>query len=152
MRNDPSLIVKKHKGHLIFEQKNRKFTRIHFDRQVRLIFTSDSYDCCRIKDLSMSGMFVYGAFQEQIGEQCHINLIQRGSSTTLTFQASGKVARKNDKGVAIEFVTMSFDSYMFLQTTLIYEVEDPLSIGHEFPENSPFQITDQFPTELIVIA
>ena len=145
MLNEPSLFVKEREGQLIFGQKNRKFTRIHFDRQVRLDFASDSYDRCRIKDLSMAGMFVYGAFQEQIGEICQINLIQRGSSTTLTLQAAGKVVRKNDQGLAIEFVKMSFDSYMFLQTTLIYEVEDPLSIGHEFPENSPFQLTDQLP-------
>jgi hypothetical protein len=38
---------------------------------------------------------------------------------------------------------MSFDSYMFLQVTLLYEAEEPLSIGFELPDNCPFEISDR---------
>ena len=45
------------------ESKKRKFSRIHFDRHVKLDFSADSFDACQIKDLSLTGMFVMGAFQ-----------------------------------------------------------------------------------------
>ena len=127
---------------IVEPDKRRKFTRIHFDRLVNLGFTDNSYDHCRIQNLSISGMFAIGTFQQQIGENCHIDLVQKGISTNLTLRASAKVVWTNDEGVAVEFTSMTFDSYMFLQTTLLCEVENPLSIVCEFPDNCPFQITD----------
>ena len=49
----------------------------------------------------------------------------------------------NDEGIAIEFTSMTFDSYMFLQVALLSEVEDPLPLVIELPEECPFEIIDQ---------
>ena len=128
---------------MIVKSKKRKFSRIHFDRHVKLDFSVGSFDDCRIKDLSLTGMFAIGIFKQNVGENCIVNLFQKGISSNLNLQASAKVARRNDEGIAIEFTSMSFDSYMFLQVTLLYEAEEPLSLGLELPDNCPFEISDR---------
>jgi len=130
-------------GMIVEPDKRRKFTRIHFDRLVNFVFTDNSYDHCRIQNLSISGMFAIGTFQQQIGENCHIDLVQKGISTNLTLRTSAKVVWTNDEGIAIEFTSMTFDSYMFLQVALLSEVEDPLPLVIELPEKCPFEIIDQ---------
>lgn len=145
MKIDASLYSKHDQYCLNDGQRKRKFTRIHFDRQVNLDFFTDSYDSCQIKDLSLTGMYVLGSFQHHVGEHCLLNLIQTGSSSGLSLLASAKVIRKDDEGIAIEFSSMSSDSYMFLQVILLYEAEDPLFVGVELPENCPFEILDKLP-------
>lgn len=125
------------------EQKKRVFKRISFDRYVRLDFLSESFDNCQIKNLSLTGMFVIGAFQDKIGEYCLVKLFQKGMSSNVKLLASANVVRTNDEGIAIEFNSMSFDSYMFLQVTLLYEAEEPMVIALELPEECPFEISDK---------
>ncbi len=47
------------------------------------------------------------------------------------------------KGMAIKFATMSNDSYMFLQATLLYGAEEPFAMGLELPDKCPFEISEQ---------
>jgi len=124
----------------------RTFTRIHFDHKVSLEFISDSYDSCQIKNLSLTGMFATGAFQKHEGKHCLVNLVQTGIPTDLCLQASAKVIRKSDEGLAIKFTSMPFDSYMLLQAILLSEGEYYLAARHHLSdENCPFEITDQLP-------
>ncbi len=125
------------------EQRKRKFDRISFDRHVKLDFHSESYDICRIKNISLTGMFIKGTFQQKVGEHCLVTIFQKGISSDLIFKAIGNVVWLNDKGIAINFFSMSFDSYMFLQVTLLYEAKEPLSIVLELPEECPFGISEQ---------
>ena len=60
-------------------------------------------------------------------------------------QALAKVVRVTDEGLAIEFTKMTFDSYMYLEVVLLYEAQQPLFIGLELPDDSPFQIIDEKP-------
>lgn len=122
--------------------QERKYTRIHFARTVYLDFFTDRHDNCRIKNLSLTGMCVIGSFRKSIGEYCLISLEQRGLTSNLSLLALGKVVRKNDSEMALEFTSMTFESYMYLQVTLLYEAEEPLVIGLELPENCPFEIID----------
>lgn len=119
----------------------RKFIRVDFVQQARLDFQDIGYDPCRIKNISLTGMFVYGSFKQQVGEECIIRYSQTCTSSHFYFKATAKVARIMSDGIAIEFTSMPLDSYMLLQTTLLYEAVDPLAIGLELPENCPFEIT-----------
>jgi len=123
-------------------QNKRQFTRIHFTRKVRLQFDGTDYEFCQIKDLSLTGMFVFGSFKQKVGDTFIVNLCQTGASTKLAMNATAKVVWINDYGLAIQFKSMAFDSYMFLQTTLLYEAENPLFIGLELPEKRPFEIIE----------
>ena len=124
----------------MFREKKRLFTRIQFDRQVHLEFVERNYENCQLKDLNLTGMFVFGTFTRQVDETCFLVLDQKGESSDLSLQASARVVRTTDDGIAIAFTSMTFESYMFLQATLLYEAGDPITIGLEFPENCPFEI------------
>jgi hypothetical protein len=91
--------------------------------------------------MSLTGMFVFGDFNQQPEEECIIRYSQASTSSQFYFKARARVVRITDDGIAIEFVSMPLDSYMLLQTTLLYEAVDPLEIGLQLPDNCPFEIT-----------
>lgn len=124
------------------ESLKRQFSRLNFSREVKLDFQDASYFPCQIKNLSLSGMYVYSKFAENDGTSCHVTLTQVGPTSNLTIQAEAKIARQDNDGIAIQFVSMAQDSYMFLQVILLYEAEDPFIIGLEYPDNCPFELTD----------
>lgn len=127
------------------EHSKRSFSRITFHRRVTLEFISTKYEKCEIKDLSLSGMFVFGSFEQSLGDKCIVHFCQIGKSTDLCLQAMANVVRVTHEGLAIEFSEMTFDSYMYLEVALLYEARQPLVIGLELPDDSPFKITDEKP-------
>ena len=131
--------------HLIVDQKKRKFTRIFFDRLVDLNFFGDRFNHCLIKDLSLTGMFILHPIEQNIGEYCLVRLTQTSRYSGLSLHALAKVVRKNKQGIAIEFVSMSLDSYIFLQLSLLCEAEETLTVGLELPDNCPFEIVEKLP-------
>ena len=120
----------------------RKFHRINLNGKVNLKFTDDRYDCYQIKNLSLTGMFVIGNFQQQQVEDCHIELFHKEKSANNCLRASGKVIWSNNEGVGLKFTGMTFRSYMLLLTTLINKAKQPAIILREFPKNAPFEIHD----------
>jgi hypothetical protein len=47
--------------------------------------------------------------------------------------------RADENGLAVEFTSMPNDSYVSLQTLLLYNAKDPFGIRVEFPDDSPFE-------------
>lgn len=123
-------------------KEGRQYSRVNFHRKVNIDFHGSNYNEAQIRDLSLTGMFIFGVFQQKVGDYCLLNLVQTGATSDLSIHASAKVVRKDDEGIAIVFCAMSFDSYMFLQMSLLYEAEEPLVIGLELPEHCPFEIVD----------
>jgi hypothetical protein len=123
------------------QDNRRKFHRIDFDGKVSLNFTDDSFECCQIKNLSLTGMFVQGKFWEQEEEDCNIRIFHKEKSANNCLRASGKVVWSNDEGAGLQFTAMTFENYMLLLTTLINKADRPAIILREFPKNSPFEIT-----------
>lgn len=119
----------------------RRFIRIDVIQQARLDFNGTEYDLCRIRNLSLTGMYIAGDFNQKVGDVCIIRYSQTSTSSHFYFKAKAKIVRIAEDGVAIEFVSMPLDSYMLLQTTLLYEAVDPLAIGLELPDDCPFEIT-----------
>lgn len=122
-------------------QNKRKFTRVDIGQQVKLDFEGISYDTCKIKDMSLTGMFVVGTINQKIGDECTIKFSQATTETNYYFKARAKIVRMTDDGIGIEYISMPFDSYSFLQTILLYESDNPLEIGSQIPEDCPFKIT-----------
>ena len=59
-------------------------------------------------------------------------------SNDLTLECD--VVRVNDDGIALEFISMGHESFLFLQTTLLYEAEDPMRLGAEFVQSITFEL------------
>ena len=134
---------------MILEQDfQRRFIRVEFVQLARLDFQDTRYDPCRIKDINLTGMFVFGTFNQQVGDECIIRYSQTCTSSHFYFKARARVVRAMSDGVALEFKSMPLDSYMLLQTTLLYEAVNPLAIGLELPEDCPFEITTDLSREL----
>ena len=124
-------------------KQKRKFSRIDFNRKVNLDFITDWYNECLIIDLCLTGMFIQGSFRQQEGEYCLITLVHEKKSSDMTIQAICKITRKTDQGIALQFISMTFESYMYLQMLLLYECNEPMDIGLELPERCPFSLTDE---------
>lgn len=123
--------------------RNRGFSRVNFTRTARLDFQGVSYFPCKIRDLSLSGMYVFSRFAESLSACCQVLFTQAGPGAVLTIRAMAKVVREDKDGVAVQFTSMMYDSYMFLQIILLYEAPDPFAISLEYPDNCPFEILEQ---------
>ncbi len=123
-----------------FEDR-RMFHRVNFDGLVDLEFNRQSYDCCEVKDLSLTGMYVLGKICKRQFSNCFIRLFHKEKSGNNCVRALAEVIWSNDSGVGLRFTGMTFANYMLLQTTLIDKAEQPEIILREFPRDFPFEIT-----------
>jgi len=126
--------------------RERKFTRIHFDNDVNLEFVSENYEHCRIKDVSLGGLFAMGDFPQQVGRWCNIDIVRKGKLADLHLQALAKIVRKNSEGIGVEFSSMPFDTYIFLQASLLNKGFTPAMNGKIMEEECPFEVTDDLQT------
>jgi hypothetical protein len=125
---------------MTIENKNRRrFSRINIQWAVRLDFGLTKYKVFA-DNVSLSGLYVKGTFNQVIGDTCMINLKESGLSSQVAAQVVGLIARVTDGGIAIEFISMKVDSFFFLQTTLLYKAADPLILVSEFVLNNISEI------------
>jgi len=109
----------------------RRFIRVHFNQEVRLDFDGQAYERQPVCNLSLGGFCVRGHFEQQIGDICTVAL-KEAAGMPVNFQAQGKVVWIGSGSMAVEFTAMNHDSFLFLQTALLYQAEDPLLLGTEF--------------------
>ncbi|GAB4341490.1 MAG: hypothetical protein Kow0089_15930 [Desulfobulbaceae bacterium] len=125
----------------------RRNTRLHCDRRVEMEFIGEGYENCRVRDISLSGMYVLGDFSDQPGRACHLRLIPGKTSPGPGMLAEAKLVRRDAKGAAVAFRSMDFESYMSLQTFLFEAADDPSLVDRLLDESCPFEITDEPPPD-----
>ncbi len=118
-------------------KNKRSYARVIFHRTARLILHDKVYEEKRIKNLSIVGLFLAGKFDASIGDPCTIELHETGHQASLILTFSAKVVRVEPDGLGLEFLEMKPDSYMFLQTMILYATKDPLGVAEEFLEDFP---------------
>ena len=114
------------------ERDRRRFSRINLQWAVRLDFGGVEYKRF-VSNVSLCGLYVEGEFQQLVGDICIISLKQSGLFAEEVVQAVASIARVAEGGMAIEFLSMKLDSFLFLQTTLflsnnIFELEKDLIV------------------------
>ena len=119
----------------------RKYHRVNFDGKADLDFITASHNYCQVKNLSSTGMFLLGNFQQQNLKYCRIVLFHKEKSRNNCLRASGEFVWGNAEGVGLRFTSMTFENYMLLHTTLINKTEQPAIILREFPKDCPFEIS-----------
>ena len=120
----------------------RQFTRLNFKRSVRLEFKTKKFADREVHDLSLGGMFVVGKFDQRVSDPCLITLTQEGPGSSIDLRARGKVIRVLADGIGIKFTAMRSDSFLYLQTLLLYEAEDPTIFGEDFTHDLSFKLID----------
>ena len=68
-------------------------------------------------------MYIAGTFLQQVheGQACNIDLVSDGLTPDYHLHALARVVRKDEQGVALEFTSMPYESYMMLQAALLNE-------------------------------
>ena len=118
----------------------RQYTRVDFQRDVHLDFDGKKYIHNTVKNLSLGGLYVEGKFEQQKGDICTVELSNPDNDFGVELRAHCAVVRVNDDGMALEFTSMGHESFLFLQTTLLYEAEDPMQLGTEFIKAVSFEL------------
>lgn len=122
----------------------RRFTRVNFRQAVQLDFGERQYEQQIISNLSLGGMYIKGRFEQRPGDICSVIIRPSWPEMPTDFRAKGSVVWVTDEGMAVEFVSMGYDSFLFLQTVLLYEADDPASLSSEFTEkNVDFEVRDE---------
>ncbi|XOF33046.1 MAG: PilZ domain-containing protein [Candidatus Electrothrix sp. YB6] len=119
----------------------RQFTRVEFKRDVHLDFNERQYIEHTVNNLSLGGMYVQGDFDQQAGDICTVELSDPAADTGIVeLRARASVVWADEEGIALRFLSMGHDSFLFLQTALLYEAEDPVELGAEFVRNISFDL------------
>ncbi len=123
------------------EEKNRRrFSRINIQWDVQLDFGTVVYKPF-VDNVSLGGVYIEGDFQQvMIGDVCTIILKQSGVLAKEAIHAVGSIARISEHGMAVEFLSMKLNSFVFLQTSLFYKSSEPVLLGKEFIESNIFEI------------
>ncbi len=133
--------------HIMSEDNWRRYVRVRFEKLTDILFV-DSYPIHNpIINLSLSGMFIEKKCElENTNSPCTITFAKRWSQKILHFVLLGNVVRTDRSGIAINFTEMTHNSFVFLQTLLLYEYNNPVKVGEEFLKPSPFAIVDSHRT------
>ena len=122
-------------------RERRKFHRINFDGPVNIKLSGESYDSCKVGNLSLTGIFVQGNFQRADQEQeCCIQFIRTENSENSYLEMDGEVVWRNKDGMGLRFTSMKHDNYMRLISTLINNAAQPVRILSEIPKSYPFKV------------
>ena len=71
---------------------------------------------------------------------CTVELSNPDDEFGIELRAQCSVVRVSESGIALEFLSMGHESFLFLQTALLYEAEDPMQLGAEFIKAISFEL------------
>ncbi len=121
----------------MFSPDKRKDSRVIFTRNVTLFaqgYTRGSYPA---RNLSLGGLFLEGNIDIPVGADCRLELHGIGRLSSFILNFYGKILRQENDGVGVKFIDMESDSFMFLQTIVLYSSHDPIGIAEKFFEDFP---------------
>ncbi|MCI5209557.1 MAG: hypothetical protein D3910_12385 [Candidatus Electrothrix sp. ATG2] len=121
---------------------NRRFSRVGILWAVHLEFHVNEYKSF-VNNVSLSGLFIEGDFDQVIGDLCIMNLKQSALYKRNVIRAVGIVSRVTVKGIGLEFLSMKLDSFSFLQSTLLRKAVQPAEVSREFLMNDCFKLDGQ---------
>lgn len=122
-------------GPIVLSPEKRRHTRVIFNRSVKLFIKEKSHGQYPARNLSLGGLFVEGDISIPVGEACRLELHETGRHSSLILTFLGKIQRHEKDGIGVKFISMEDDSFMFLQTMVLYSSDDPLGVAENFFEN-----------------
>lgn len=123
--------------------ERRKFHRIKYDGQVKVKLSGASDDFFSAENLSLTGLFVQGNFQQSYDQECLIQFVKNEDPKNTYLEMVGKVVWRNENGMGLKFTSIKFNNYMLLISTLINNAEQPAIILSEIPRDCPYEIAHE---------
>jgi hypothetical protein len=77
-----------------------------------------------VENLSTGGMFFKTTDDLSLNEPVTVTIILYGASSHLALDIAGKVIRKSDTGVAIQFTELDLDSFIHLRNIISHNTPD----------------------------
>lgn len=114
--------------------EKRRHARVDFSRSVNLVAGNRPQGAYPARNLSLSGLYLEGDFDVPVGECCRLELHDTNSTTCQLYGFSGRISRRDERGIGVEFTSMGRESLMFLQTMVLYCADDPIGAASEFHE------------------
>jgi len=121
------------------KKDRRRFSRVNLQWAARLDFGAVEYKRF-VNNVSLSGLYIEGDFQQKIGDLCAISLKQSCLFVEDDIRAVGIIARISEYGMAVEFLSMKLDSFFFLQVMLFSKAIDQAALGREFIFSNIFEL------------
>ena len=118
-------------------QERRRYSRVVFDRGSWLTDHDRRQRFDQVCNLSMGGACLQGSTSLRAGDMCDFELHEDGLKFCRIVKLCARVLRTGSGKLALEFVNMDVDNYMFLQTLILYNTDDPLGVVTEFQNNFP---------------
>ena len=122
-------------GQLTFTPEKRKHARVIFTRSVRVFYRDKLLGQFPARNLSLGGLYVEGKVDIASGEPCRLELHETGRRSSLIVNFCATVCRKDPEGIGVQFTDMEDDSFMFLQTMVLYFSDDPIGVAEHFLED-----------------
>lgn len=121
-------------GPSAFSPEKRKHPRVIFTRSVKVYAHNQLQGHFPARNLSLSGLYIEGASDLPIGTECRLELHETGRKSSLIVTFFATVRRRDGQGVGVQFTNMEDDSFMFLQTMVLYSSDDPIGVAEHFLE------------------
>lgn len=118
-------------------QERRRYSRVVFDRSCWLTDHDKRQHFDQVCNLSMGGACIQGPTSLRPGDICDFELHEDGPSFCRIVKFCARVIRTGSDKLALEFVNMDVENYIFLQTLVLYNTDDPLGVVTEFQDNFP---------------
>jgi hypothetical protein len=122
-------------GPSAFNPEKRKHIRVIFTRSVKVFIQDQPQGQFPARNLSLGGLFIEGDVNIPLGGDCRFELHETGRRSSLILNFCGTVLRKEKDGVGVRFTKMEDDSFMFLQTMVLYSSDDPIGVAEHFLED-----------------
>jgi len=122
-------------GPVIFTLDKRMDERVIFTRTVKVFSQEKLHGQFPARNLSQRGLFIEGVTDISVGQDCRLELYETGHRSSLILKFSCTVRRKAEDGIGVSFTGMEDDSFMFLQTMVLYSSDDPVGVAEHFLED-----------------
>jgi len=101
--------------------ERRQSPRVEFKTEIVLNTPSQSY---RLEgssgDISRKGIYIYTKEDIPVETVCEVKVVLSGAQPPVVIDVKGRVARKTDDGIGVEFREMDLDSFSHLKKIIEY--------------------------------
>lgn len=119
------------------KQERRRYSRVVFDCSGWLTAHDKRQHFEQVCNLSMGGACLHGPTSLRSGDMCDFELHEAGLRFCRIVKFCARVIWTGSNKLALEFVHMDVENYMFLQTLVLYNTDDPLGAVTEFQDTFP---------------
>lgn len=114
--------------------EKRSHVRVDFTRTISLVAGEGLQERYPARNLSLSGLYLEGVIDASLGECCRLEVHDTGPVSSQFYDFSGKISRRDETGIGVEFTAMGGESLKFLQTVVLYSADDPFEAACQFHE------------------